>query len=138
MPSYHDVHVKTPKMERTSIFDLPFQYKLICQRAAGWTLWNGDTLVGAEYGEVHQRLDIDVAGHVILNALERAATIGPILRRAVVHTQSMVYTFSWSIKDGIREEDKITTTKDEIVVNTLNDSRIFGRRLVTRLETVME
>lgn len=72
--SYHDLHITTPKMERTSIFDLPFSVEVACCRVAGWQVWevpagrrDDSRLLGAEYGE-DQWLVLDVAGHVICDS----------------------------------------------------------------------
>lgn len=73
MPDYHDVHVTTAEIPRTSIFDLPFGYELTCNRVAGWRLWYsdgtelGDILLGGEYHD--KGLVVDVADHVILDSL---------------------------------------------------------------------
>lgn len=65
--SYHDVHVTTPDIPRTSIFDLPYGYALACTRVTGWTLDMGGRVVAGEY-ETDAWLVIDVAGHVILDS----------------------------------------------------------------------
>lgn len=62
--SYHDLHVTTPDLERTSIFDLPFGYELICNRVGGWSLWYNQEQVAGEYGE--KWLILDINGYVIL------------------------------------------------------------------------
>lgn len=70
MPSYHDLHITTPKIKRTSIFNLPFRVRVTCSRVAGWQAWAGadrpfkDELIGSEYGLTNP-LCLDVAGHVI-------------------------------------------------------------------------
>ena len=71
-PSYHDLHITTEKIQRTSIFNLPFRLQIHCTRVAGWQAWavrEGDLeeeLLGGEYGPPHLRLD--VAGHVIVDS----------------------------------------------------------------------
>lgn len=67
MSTYHDVHVTTKDIERTSIFDLPYVIELTCTRTAGWRLWNGTALAAGEYDE--EGLRVDVAGHVICDSL---------------------------------------------------------------------
>lgn len=65
--SYHDVHVRTAEISRTSIFDLPYGYELTCNRVAGWSLWRNGLKVAGEYSG--DGMIIDVAGHVILDSL---------------------------------------------------------------------
>lgn len=66
--SYHDVHVTTRLIERTSIFNLPFGYELTCNRVSGWRLYNPKgRLVAGEYDE---GLRIDVAGVIILDTIK--------------------------------------------------------------------
>lgn len=66
--SYHDVHVTTAAIKRTSLFNLPYNLQLICTRAGGWELWsmNPEKCLAAEYDD--NWLVIDVAGHVILDS----------------------------------------------------------------------
>lgn len=77
MPSYHDLHITTADLPRTSIFDLPFGLAVICTRAAGWELWRnalggGDgTLVASEYAEEGRGLCLDVAGVVVMDSLNK-------------------------------------------------------------------
>lgn len=78
-PSYHDLHITTPTIPRTSIFNLPFRTRVTCSRAVGWTAYavaEGDSpgmYLGGEYdydaktGE-GQWLVLDVAGHVICDS----------------------------------------------------------------------
>lgn len=68
-PSYHDLHVTTAEIPRTSIFNLPYGYEISCNRVGGWSLWLNGQQVGGEYGD---GLRIDVAGHVICDSLTRA------------------------------------------------------------------
>jgi hypothetical protein len=70
-PSYHDVHVTTEVLKRTSIFNLPYGYELTCNRVGGWTLWGPDRAqVASEYGV---GLRIDVEGHVICDSLRETS-----------------------------------------------------------------
>ena len=70
-PSYHDLHVTTANIPRTSIFDLPYGHEVSCNRVGGWTLWLNDQQVASEYGE---GLRLDVAGQVICDSLNRVAS----------------------------------------------------------------
>lgn len=67
-PTYHDVHVTTEGVERTSIFNLPYGYELSCNRVGGWNLRFGPTQVAGEYDKP---LRIDVAGVVICDSFGR-------------------------------------------------------------------
>jgi hypothetical protein len=71
-PSYHDVHITTKDLPRTSIFDLPYGYEIACNRVGGWCVWFEDKRVGGEYDE---GLRLDVAGHVICDSLTTAPAI---------------------------------------------------------------
>jgi hypothetical protein len=73
--SYHDLHITTAKITRTSLMNLPFRVHVDCTRVAGWEVWalaQGDLgegelpeeLLGGEYGSP---LRLDVAGHVIVD-----------------------------------------------------------------------
>ena len=64
--TYHDLHITTEHIPRTSIFNLPFGYEVTCTRVGGWQLWAYDHRVAGEYDE---GLRIDVAGHVICDSL---------------------------------------------------------------------
>lgn len=66
-PSYHDLHITTANIERTSIFDLPYGYEVSCNRVGGWCLWLNGERVAGEYDE---GLRLDVAGVVIVDSLE--------------------------------------------------------------------
>jgi hypothetical protein len=68
--SYHDLHITTVGINRTSIFNLPFGYEVSCNRVGGWCLWLNGQQVAGEYG---QGLILDVAGHVIVDSLTAAA-----------------------------------------------------------------
>ncbi len=74
-PSYHDLYITTKDIERTSIFDLPFNYELYCTRASGWVLAfhhldmpGTVTKVAGEYEGKDHWLVLDVKGHVILDS----------------------------------------------------------------------
>jgi len=73
MPSYHDLHVTTAKIPRTSIFSLPFSYDVRCCRTAGWQLWQlhgagNEELLAGEYDNGGLRLD--VGGAIICDSLD--------------------------------------------------------------------
>ena len=77
MPSYHDLHITTPSMERRSIFDMPYGYEVSCTRVTGWQLWvhpDGAEpwLLAGEYGGP-EWLILDVDGHVIVDSRETHA-----------------------------------------------------------------
>jgi len=73
--SYHDLHITTPQIARTSICDLPYRVRVQCTRVGGWEVWAiteghlPEELLGAEYEEPGLRLDI--AGHVICDTLSQ-------------------------------------------------------------------
>lgn len=68
-PSYHDLHIETADIPRTSIFNLPYGYEVICNRVAGWELVDhrDSHVVAGEYHDKGLRLDVD--GHVIVDSL---------------------------------------------------------------------
>lgn len=74
-PSYHDLHITTATIPRTSIFNLPFGIEVTCNRVAGWTVWNSNgsanaerwQLLAGEYAGTGKWLVLDVAGHVIVD-----------------------------------------------------------------------
>ena len=70
-PSYHDLHITTNEIPRTSIFDLPYGYEVSTNRVGGWSVWFNDSQVGGEYGK---GLILDVAGHVICDSLNSRPT----------------------------------------------------------------
>lgn len=76
-PTYHDLHITTQDIPRTSIFNLPFYVQVTCTRVSGWRVWavaegnRPEELLGGEYDEKGLRLD--VAGHVIVDSLDRPA-----------------------------------------------------------------
>lgn len=70
MPTYHDLHVTTEDIPRTSIFNLQYGLEVTCTRVGGWRLWRDEgqgrkSLVGGEYDEKWLVLDVD--GHVIVD-----------------------------------------------------------------------
>jgi hypothetical protein len=76
-PSYHDLYITTQGIERTSIFNLPFNVQVICTRVGGWEVWNTHsstdlnkwTLLGSEYDE-EKPLKLDVKGKVIVDSFK--------------------------------------------------------------------
>lgn len=97
-PSYHDLHITTAKIPRTSIFNLPYGLEVTCTRMRGWCLWaHGDSswaglvrdgkpvkqdidwpvaprskepvLVAGEYDR--KWLVLDVGGHVIVDSQQK-------------------------------------------------------------------
>lgn len=77
-PSYHDLHITTAEIPRTSIFNLPYGLRVTCCRVAGWELWRhrdlnaGEyELIAGEYDGPEKWLVLDVAGHVIVDGRER-------------------------------------------------------------------
>lgn len=77
MPSYHDLHVTTAKIARTSIFNLPYGLQVTCSRLSGWELWRTATrpsdwqLLAGEYADPARWLVLDVGGSVIMDSRER-------------------------------------------------------------------
>ena len=70
MTSYHDLHITTRLLPRTSIFNLPFDLKLTCTRVGGWELWLDEDRVAGEFvTSAKDGLRLDVAGHVIFDSL---------------------------------------------------------------------
>lgn len=71
-PTYHDLHITTATIPRTSIFNLPYGVMAICTRAGGWEIWNRwdgtEELLGGEYHNT-KGLRLDIAGHVIVDSL---------------------------------------------------------------------
>jgi len=65
--TYHDLHITTATVPRTSIFDLPYGVEVYCNRVGGWSVVRGDEQIAGEYDENGLRLD--VAGHVIVDSL---------------------------------------------------------------------
>lgn len=77
MPSYHDLHVTTAEIPRTSVFSLPYGLQVTCCRVSGWELWRtasrpaGWTLLAGEYAAPEKWLLLDVDGHVIVDSRVR-------------------------------------------------------------------
>lgn len=94
MPSYHDLHITTKDILRTSIFNLPYGLEVMCRpgprsedggsrvavtvnRVAGWELWRTDPdirkweLLAGEYDGPDKWLILDVAGFEIVNSRDR-------------------------------------------------------------------
>lgn len=73
--SYHDLHITTERIERTSLFDLPFNYGVHCNRTTGWELWmrTPGTLtqhvIAGEFMTPGLRLDVN--GVVICDSLNK-------------------------------------------------------------------
>lgn len=69
--SYHDLHITTADLSRSSIFDLPYGLLVTCTRTGGWELWDRsegkEDLLAGEFGDKGLRLD--VGGHVIVDSL---------------------------------------------------------------------
>ena len=73
VPSYHDLHITTSSIPRTSIFNLPFRVRVTCSRVCGWRALAlaerslPEELLGEEYDKENW-LVLDVAGHVICDS----------------------------------------------------------------------
>jgi hypothetical protein len=86
MPSYHDLHITTAEIERTSVFNLPYGLQVTCTRTGGWELWDMNAtqpgggrikpsrgvLIAGEYSS--KWLVLDVAGVVIVDSREAPVT----------------------------------------------------------------
>lgn len=89
-PSYHDLHITTDAIPRTSIFNLPYSIEVTCNRVGGWEVWDSSSgnrktwrLLGGEYNAepaeceegrpVQGGLRLDVAGFVIVDSLGKEA-----------------------------------------------------------------
>jgi hypothetical protein len=74
-PSYHDLHITLPALERTSIFNLPYNVEVGCSRVTGWEVWDTacrpERLLAGEYDSPDKWLILDVAGHVIVNSRDK-------------------------------------------------------------------
>lgn len=70
MPSYHDLHITTASIERTSIFNLSYGLEVICNRVTGWELIDLEKkrAIAGEYQLPDEWLVLDVAGHVIVDS----------------------------------------------------------------------
>ena len=69
MNTYHDLHITTATIPRTSIFDLPLGLEVTCTRVGGWKLFRGKDQLAGEYDANGLRLDI--GGVVIVDSLSR-------------------------------------------------------------------
>lgn len=81
--SYHDLHITTKDIERTSIFNLPYGFEVKCMRTTGWVLWDHGTRMSphlrevsakqlaGEYAGPDEWLILDVDGYVIVNSRDR-------------------------------------------------------------------
>lgn len=73
-PSYHDLHITTAQIPRTSLFDLPYALEVTCTRVGGWQLWRhpdsgSRSEAQIQAGEYETRwLILDVDGHEIVNS----------------------------------------------------------------------
>jgi hypothetical protein len=71
-PSYHDLHVTLPDMERASIFNLPYGIEVTCMRTTGWRVYmhhgsgTEPELLGGEYD--NKPIRVDVAGFVVCDS----------------------------------------------------------------------
>lgn len=72
MSSYHDLHITTSSIERTSIFNLPHNHEVRCNRVTGWELWetipSREKLLAGEYAGIDRWLVLDVDGAVIVDS----------------------------------------------------------------------
>jgi hypothetical protein len=71
--SYHDLHITTENIPRTSIFNLPYNLTVTCTRIGGWELWDRDgmqgwNLLAGEYDSKWLILDVD--GNIIVDRRE--------------------------------------------------------------------
>lgn len=67
-PSYHDLHITTATIPRTSISNLGFGLEVSCNRVGGWCLWDASkVLLAGEYDTKGLRLDVN--GVVICDSL---------------------------------------------------------------------
>lgn len=95
-PSYHDLHITTRDIPRTSIFNLPYGLEVTCNRVSGWRLWDSGSnwsgvvrdgqpvpsglplgvvgrpaeprLLAGEYEGRKRWLVLDIDGHVIVDS----------------------------------------------------------------------
>jgi len=68
--SYHDLHVTTADIPRTSIANLAYGYEVWCNRVVGWSFGTEEKSIATEYG-YKDWLILDVAGHVIVDSKKR-------------------------------------------------------------------
>jgi hypothetical protein len=75
-PSYHDLHITTAEIPRTSIFNLPYGLEVTCNRVTGWyltrleesSLRGSKVVLAGEYDEPEKWLILDVAGHTVVDS----------------------------------------------------------------------
>lgn len=69
-PSYHDLHITTPTLQRTSIFNLPFGLEVVCNRVSGWQLVDvkAQNTVAGEFQGPEDWPVLDVKGIVIVGS----------------------------------------------------------------------
>lgn len=87
-PSYHDLHITTAQIPRTSIFNLPYGLQVTCSRVAGWQLWemtsskplSSGALLAGEHDGPGKWLVLDVAGHVIMDSRRADPEVARIQR----------------------------------------------------------
>lgn len=71
--SYHDLHITTAELSRSSIFNLPYNLMITCTRVGGWEVWridgaNRQTRIAGEFYDAGLRLD--TAGRIIVDSLK--------------------------------------------------------------------
>lgn len=83
-PTYHDLHITTAEIDRTSIFDLPYGFEVKCMRITGWVLYDNGArmsphlqpqtpkVLAGESDDPERWLILDVDGHVILDSRRTA------------------------------------------------------------------
>lgn len=102
MASYHDLHITTPQLPRTSIFNLPFGMSVTCTRTAGWELWSTGKLHAGEYdGKGGLRLDVD--GHIIVDTLAKDSE--PSITRQLLYTLKDLVAVVRGECPGLLDED---------------------------------
>lgn len=79
--SYHDLHITTADIPRTSIFNLPYGLQVSCCRVTGWRLertWvkNGGVHGKIVAGEYDDFLRLDVDGYIIVDSAPPAIAQG--------------------------------------------------------------
>lgn len=69
-PSYHDLYITTPGIERTRLMNLPHGVSVQCCRTTGWEVWEisdkSQKLLGGEYNQ--KWLVLDVNGFVVVDS----------------------------------------------------------------------
>jgi len=78
VPTYHDLHITTPTMARTSIFNLPYRVQVTCSRVGDWRVWaRAEKALFGEVPLLEEDLGadgfrLDVAGFVIHDSMPKA------------------------------------------------------------------